>query len=206
MGDLCTSLRSFGRCIAAAAAGAAAILGVGCATHTGVGPQPPATVSAFDLERYLGLWHEVARLPNSFQRDCAGDVSADYTQLPNGLIQVVNACRDSDGRQKTADGWARPMSEPEDGKLEVTFVSLFGLPIWLAAGDYWVIGLDRHYRWAVVGSPDRDYGWILARQPTLDRPTLVYLAQLVAEKGYDPCAFVLSDATTAAAPSRLCDL
>jgi len=35
-------------------------------------------------------------------------------------------------------------------------------------GDYLVIGLDEAYRWAVVSSPDRRYGWVLARSPQLD--------------------------------------
>ena len=34
-------------------------------------------------------------------------------------------------------------------------------------GDYWVLGLADDYSWAVVGSPDREYLWILARTPVL---------------------------------------
>ena len=43
-------------------------------------------------------------------------------------------------------------------------------------GDYWILGLADDYSWAVVGSPDRKYLWILARAPQLpgeplrDRP------------------------------------
>lgn len=165
----------------------------------------PATVASFDLDRYLGRWHEVARLPNSFQDECAGEVTADYTLEPNGLIHVVNACRQADGAIERVEGVARPLAGEHDGKLEVTFVSAFGTPVWLTAGDYWVIGLDRDYRWAVVGSPDREYGWILARDPILPQPTLTYLTRLIAEKGYDPCRFVLSETATATMPTSLCD-
>ena len=177
---LCSVVRRLaGASLCAAAATA------GCVAPDGAAGPPLATVSAFDPDRYLGRWHEVARLPNSFQRDCAGEVTADYTEMPDGLIRVVNTCRDRDGRWETAEGWARATGDDDNGKLEVTFLGIFGRPIWLAAGDYWVIGLDRDYRWAIVGAPDRQYGWILARGPTLDRPTLVYLARLVDEKGYE---------------------
>jgi lipocalin len=36
---------------------------------------------------------------------------------------------------------------------------------WPFKADYWVIGLDPNYRWAVVGNPDRKYLRILVRPP-----------------------------------------
>lgn len=167
---------------------------------------PPTTVGSFAIDRYLGRWHEVARMPNRFQDDCVGDVTAEYATGDDGLITVVNTCREADGRFGSAIGVARTADGAAAGRLEVTFLRLLGMPIWLTAADYWVIGLDPDYRWAVVGTPSREYGWILARQPTLDRPTLVDLARLLGDQGYDACAFVLSNETTATRPTRLCDL
>jgi apolipoprotein D and lipocalin family protein len=34
-------------------------------------------------------------------------------------------------------------------------------------GDYWILGLAGDYSWAVVGSPDREYLWILSRAPAM---------------------------------------
>jgi len=36
----------------------------------------PQTVPSVDLARYAGRWYEIARLPNSFQKKCAGGVTA----------------------------------------------------------------------------------------------------------------------------------
>lgn len=58
---------------------------------------PLELVPDVDLSRYAGLWYEVARLPNRFQDDCAGDVTAMYTQRSDGRIDVVNRCRKADG-------------------------------------------------------------------------------------------------------------
>ncbi len=33
-------------------------------------------VASVDLNRYAGKWYEIARLPNRFQRDCAGNTTA----------------------------------------------------------------------------------------------------------------------------------
>lgn len=183
--------------------GGAALVLAACASPPS---EPLYVVDRFDLDRYLGYWHEVARLPNSFQDECAGDVTASYARLADATLGVVNSCRTTRGRIKEAKGWARPADElGNQAKLEVTFASLVGYPQWSAAADYWVIGLAPDYSWAIVGTPSRDYGWVLARAAELDAPTLRYISQLLTEKGYDACAFVTSDTATATTPKRLCD-
>ena len=59
---------------------------------------PLPTQDWVDLARYAGRWYEIARLPNRFQEQCAGDVAATYTLRLDGCIDVVNDCRKGDGR------------------------------------------------------------------------------------------------------------
>jgi len=130
------------------------------------GPPPVTTVPGVDLERYAGLWHEIARIPNRFQDQCAGGTTAEYTLREDGRLDVVNRCRREDGEWDQAEGVAKVSDDGDRTRLKVSFVSFLGWrPFW---GDYWIIGLDDDYRWAVVGTPDREYGWILAREPVLD--------------------------------------
>ena len=53
---------------------------------------PMQTVSGFDLERYLGLWYEIARYPFSFENGCAG-VTAEYAMKPDGKRICSTTCR-----------------------------------------------------------------------------------------------------------------
>lgn len=132
---------------------------------------PVQTVARVDLDRYVGQWYEIARYPNRFQRKCTGDVSATYTKRSDGRIDVLNRCRTVDGTAE-ANGIARIVDRTTSAKLKVRFAPAFlsFLPqVW---GDYWVIGLAEDYSWAVVGSPDREYLWILSRTPTLDAKSL----------------------------------
>ena len=160
-------------------------------------------VTGIDAERYLGRWHEIASIPQWFQRACVADTTAEYGKAPDGTIAVTNGCRKADGTRSVATGSARFVAAPGEGKLEVTFLRLFGDPLWLISGDYWVVALDPDYRWSVVGHPGRDYGWILSRDPTMPRETLLALRQRLVSVGYDTCLFQV---TSDPARPRLCDL
>ena len=141
-------------------------------------------VPSVDLNRYAGKWYEIARLPNRFQRDCASDTSATYELRPDGRISVINACRASDGRMKTAKGTARLAGGKEPNtKLKVTF-------FWPFYGDYWIIDLDPDYKWAVVGEPGRKYLWVLSRIPHLEDGLYQEMLECAKKQGYDVTAMI----------------
>ena len=166
-------------------------------------PKPLETVSEFDLPRYLGDWNQVAAIPVWFQSDCAARTRANYALGEDGLVEVVNSCETADGERKRAEARARFVNNGSDGRLEVTFVEVLGFWVWPAAGDYWIIGLDPDYQWAIVGQPSREFAWILARSEFLDRQTLKETVQILREASYDPCDLLL---TTPEQQSRLCDV
>ena len=136
-------------------------------------------VPSLDLQRYAGKSYEIARLPNRFQRKCAGDVSATYTLRPDGKITVLNECRKADGSLTRAEGVARPAGKEEpNSKLKVTF-------FWPFSGNYWVLDLDPDYRWALIGEPRRKYLWVLSRSPRMEEPLLERLLDTARRQGYN---------------------
>lgn len=146
--------------------------------------EPVRAVPRVDLNRYAGEWYEVARLPNRFQNRCVGDVRASYALRDDGRIDVVNRCRTTDGAID-AHGVARVVDEQTFARLKVRFA-----PSWLSFlpmvwGDYWVIGLADDYSWAVVGSPDREYLWILSRTPVLDPVAFDRAVGIARDNGFD---------------------
>ncbi|MDQ3171452.1 MAG: lipocalin family protein [Acidobacteriota bacterium] len=153
--------------------------------HAGAAPQHVRTVARVDLARYAGDWFETARFQNRFQQKCAGDVRASYARRPDGRIDVINRCRLADGSIDEARGVARVVDEQTSAKLKVRFAPavLSFLPfVW---GDYWVIGLADDYSWAVVGSPDRQYLWILGRRPELSKGALSEAFAAARANGFD---------------------
>jgi apolipoprotein D and lipocalin family protein len=135
-------------------------------THQPAGPV--RTVPSVNLDRYAGEWFEIARFPNRFQRKCAGDVRATYARRSDGLIDVINRCRSAGGEAIEAKGLARVVDTRTSSKLKVRFAPAFLSFLPFVWGDYWIVGLAGDYSWAVVGSPDRSYLWILARANVMD--------------------------------------
>ena len=156
-------------------------------------------VDNVDLSRYLGRWYEIALIPVWFQKGCAGGTTAEYSLFKDGVVNVVNKCCTEDGKVKEAKGRAWVVDKKHPAKLKVSFVSLLGL--WLFKGDYWIIDLDPDYRYAVVGHPGRDLGWILSRTPTLPENVLQGIGERLTAKGYDFSRFKMTNQTEPGCPS-----
>jgi apolipoprotein D and lipocalin family protein len=143
-------------------------------------------VPSVDFPRYAGKWYEIARLPNRFQRGCAGEVAATYSLVEGTRLRVINECRTNDGRVERAEGSARVADRGSpSSKLEVGFA-----PSWLSWlpfvwGDYWVIALAEDYSYSVLGTPDRKYLWVLSRAPQMDEVTYKRLVEKAAAQGFD---------------------
>ncbi|MBN2542561.1 lipocalin family protein [bacterium] len=153
--------------------------------------QEPATVKFVDLEKYTGLWYEIAKIPNRFQKKCDYGTTAQYTLVEDGNIEVINRCCRSNGDQKQAKGVAKVVDTVTNSKLKVSFVSVLGRRLFW--GDYWIIGLDDDYHFAIVGDPDRKYGWILCREPEMDSQNLEEAFAILKENGYDTRDFVMTE-------------
>ena len=149
--------------------------------------KPPLDlVESIDLDRYQGRWYEIALLPNRFQKRCVSDTSARYTLRGDGQIQVINRCRQADGRQARVEGVAR-LADPDgpSAALEVRFAPRWLSWLPLVWGDYRVIALGEDYDYAMVGSDNRRYLWILSRSPVLDAARLDDLKARAARQGFD---------------------
>ena len=129
-----------------------------------------------DLKKYLGKWYEIAHLPFRFEEGCS-DITATYSLREDGGISVLNECK-RNGKVKLAKGKAKVVDKNSGAKLKVTF-------FWPFYGDYWIINLGNDYDYAVVGTPNRKYLWILSRTPQMDDKLFSQLIELAKSKGFD---------------------
>lgn len=148
-----------------------ALLFAGCANAQKV---DNSVVKKLDLNKYLGDWYEIARFDHSFERGLEY-CKANYALRADGKIAVTNTGI-KDGKPKTSEGKAKTTDTPA-----VLRVSFFG-PFY---SDYRVMLLDANYQWALVGSKNAKYLWILSRTPKLPQQTLDTILAEARRRGYD---------------------
>ena len=134
------------------------------------------TVTALYVERYMGVWFEVARYDHSFERGLE-QCKALYTLLPDGRIVVENSGVDShNGKFRLSVGKAK--AGDKVGQLRVSF-------FWFFYSDYNILALGQEYDWALVGSKSDKYLWILSRSRHLDSNTRNNILAIAQSRGYD---------------------
>ncbi len=160
----------------------------GCCITAVIGGEPDRSkktdsiplVEGVDINRYLGVWYEIARFPHRFEKDLVG-VTATYTLKPNGEIEVLNQGykRTLQGEKKTAKGRARIFNPKQTGLLKVSF-------FWIFWSDYRIIALDKeNYSHALVTSSSKNYLWLLSRTPQMQDSVYHRLIGFAEEKGFD---------------------
>jgi apolipoprotein D and lipocalin family protein len=163
--------------------------------QTPIAPLTP--VPSIELARYQGVWHQVALYPNRFQKMCASNTRATYALEEGGRVKVTNQCRSAEGKEVQAVGQARPASAAQiaNGQLTPPQLQVRFAPAWLSWlpfvwGNYWVIQLSPDYRYAVVGEPNREFLWVLARETQLSPTDWSTIEARLKEQGYDPAKLV----------------
>jgi apolipoprotein D and lipocalin family protein len=143
--------------------------------------KPVTTVDKVELNKYLGLWHQIAYFPVRFQPIDYPRVTAEYSLDGKGRINVLNKCyKDANGitKMKKAKGKAYA-ADASNSKLKVTF-------FWPFYADYWIVKLDKvNYSYSVVSDPSRKYLWILSRTPYMDRKTYDGIINFLTSNGWD---------------------
>ena len=148
--------------------------------------EKPTTVQSVDLNKYAGVWYELARYPNKFQDQCLSDVTAEYSIEEDGDITVINKCKTVNGTIDEAKGKARIKDKQTNAKLEVRFAPKFLSFIPKVWGDYWILDLGKDYDYALVGSPDRKYLWVLSRTPQIGETKYENMMQIAKQEGFNP--------------------
>lgn len=137
-----------------------------------------ATVEKVDLQKYAGTWYEIAKLPNTFEKNLSC-ISATYTLKENGKINVLNqGYNTKKGTWKDITGTAWVPDPEIPGQLKVRF-------FWPFSGDYYIISLADDYSYALVGDPSRKYLWILSRNQDLSDSVYSNLLAIAKDKGFD---------------------
>lgn len=141
-------------------------------------PKGATAVKPFNQEKYLGTWYEIARLDYKYER-YLDHVTADYGLKPNGLISVTNkGYHVKKQKWEESRGKAKPVSDPQEAKLKVSFFGPF-------YSGYNVIAIDEEYRYALVAGESTRYLWLLSRSKTMPDDVKAAFLKKAKSIGYD---------------------
>ena len=155
---------------------ALASLAAVAATFALAAAPPPAQPVPAQL--YSGRWYEIARLPNSNQRDCQAPTS-DFVNFHNGVFRMVQVCHRgaATGPARTMSAQARILPATNNAKIRVTFMGVINQ-------EYWILDRADDGSWAIMATPGGNYVWLLSRRPTLDAATRARLIARIGQLGY----------------------
>ena len=152
---------------------AALVLAAGCSTARST--KDIAVVRNFEAARYMGVWHEIARLPKWFERGL-DNVTATYS-LEGDRLKIVNRGF-RDGKEVVSTAVGKFAGATDEGAFRVSFFRPF-------YGDYRIIYLSPDYDLALVTGGDRSCLWILSRKKALSSEQKDRLMQMIREWGFD---------------------
>lgn len=133
-----------------------------------------STVASFDLNRFLGNWYEIARFDHHFERGME-KTKASYALRKDGKVDVMNT-GNKKGKPTEAKGVANLTGTP--ALLRVSFWRPF-------YSDYRVMLIDDDYQYALVGSGNDSYLWVLSRFPKLSNEIKNIILAEAQRRGYD---------------------
>ncbi|EAH5743848.1 lipocalin family protein [Campylobacter coli] len=133
-----------------------------------------------NLEKYMGTWLEMARKSAFFQKSCVQS-KAEYQLEYEGstpVVNIKNICVKKDGEVSQVQGKAKVKSPRALSVKFSIFMNLFNKT------NYEILFIDTNYEVAVVGSPDKEYLWILSRK-IIDKKEIDKLLDIAKQKGFD---------------------
>ena len=146
------------------------------------GAQPPSKPVAAAF--YSGKWYEIARTPNSGQRNCEAPTT-EFTAKTAETFAVRQVCRrdTATGKTKTFNTSGRIVAGSENAKFSMNFLG------GLKKQEYWVLDRAEDESWAIMATPGGNFVWLLARKPAMDEAAKAAALARVKALGYEKLVF-----------------
>jgi apolipoprotein D and lipocalin family protein len=160
-----------------------------------------ASAAHVDLDRFVGSWFEIARLPDRQDKECVSGARTTYARTDDGL-RLLSLCRRANGSIRRSTGRAKLADDTTQARFKISYShsALDMLP--LVWSDYTIIDVADDYSTAIVGAADRKHLWLLSRQPTVSDVARQDFLNKARAQGFDTSALVYTRHSAASPPEN----
>jgi apolipoprotein D and lipocalin family protein len=155
------------------------LLAIGCNSPEDSAWEPLETVPYVDIARFMGDWYVIANIPTFIEKGATNAVES-YKLNEQGEIETTfSFFQDSPTGKKnvyTPKGFIHNTQTNAEWRMQ--FIRPFKMP-------FLIIDLAADYSHTVIGYPNRNYVWIMARNPQLPADTYTSIIQKLEGVGYD---------------------
>lgn len=143
-------------------------------SQTSLYGKSPQAVKHVDDKNFSGLWYEIARTYNSFEKNCVA-ATVEYKLVKPYEYEVINRCFEHEigGNLIIYNGTAQPLIEKNMSQIEKTY-------FWIFSKDYKIVYLD-NYTTAVMVDETMENVWIMHRKPFLNQAKLNSIVSMLGE-------------------------
>jgi len=133
-------------------------------------------VAYASVEKFSGLWYEIARTYNFYQRNCVAS-SVEYVLQDDKEYKVFNRCfkEKIGGELIEYTGTAKPFSGDNISILKMTY-------FWIFTKEYEIYYIDDDYTSAVVADKDFTHVWIMSRTPFMKKERLKKIENILSSQ------------------------
>lgn len=133
-----------------------------------------------DLDRFMGRWYELLRIPNMAEHDCHA-AHQDWSRAGPGQFMILQTChgKTDDGPERVTRTPAREIDPVSHAKFEASFLG------GLIHRRYWVLDHADNYDWMIASTDDGKYASVLTRTPEIPAAELADLKARTSRLGVD---------------------
>lgn len=133
-----------------------------------------------DLEQLMGDWYVIAHIPTPTESKCTNAVESFHWNEKEQRIDVHYHFNDGapDGPLKKMEQKAWISDENSNTEWDVQFV-------WPLKVPYRVLDVASDYCWAILGTTNENFVWVMSRKPHLDFETYQTVIRKIQAFGYD---------------------
>jgi apolipoprotein D and lipocalin family protein len=149
---------------------------VGCTTTP---RRAPVLAPHVDVPRFMGKWYVIASIPVWLESDSYNGIES-YALDADGRIRTTYTFRDGgfDGPLKTYRPVATVFNNDTGSEWRMQF-------IWPFRAAFLIHDVAPDYSTTIIGEPDLQNVWIMARAPQIPESTYTALVSRAASIGYD---------------------